>query len=293
MFQGSMVAIVTPMLPNGDIDYPAFDRLLEWHVKSGTDAIVVVGTTGESPTLTLEEHCDVVARCVKTINGRIPVIAGTGSNSTAEAIFYTRKSKEMGADACLLVTPYYNRPSQEGLYQHFKKIAEDVDIPQILYNVPGRTGCDLLPETVDRLANLDNIVGIKEATGDLDRGQHVINLCGDRISVFSGDDATALDMILAGGKGNISVTANVAPAMMHEMCKLALAGEREAASQLNARLAGLHNALFLEANPVPVKWALAELGRIENGIRLPLVRLNEAYHIPVREAMRHAGLHDD
>ena len=293
MFQGSMVAIVTPMLPNGDIDYPAFDRLLEWHVKSGTNAIVVVGTTGESPTLTLEEHCDVVARCVKTINGRIPVIAGTGSNSTAEAIFYTRKSKEMGADACLLVTPYYNRPSQEGLYQHFKKIAEEVDIPQILYNVPGRTGCDLLPETVDRLADLDNIVGIKEATGDLDRGQHVINLCGDRIAIFSGDDATALDMILAGGKGNISVTANVAPAMMHEMCKLALAGEREAASQLNARLAGLHNALFLESNPVPVKWALAELGRIQNGIRLPLVQLNEAYHIPVREAMRHAGLHDD
>src|SRR5690554_3322353 len=202
-------------------------------------------------------------------------------------------SKNMGADACLLVAPYYNRPSQEGLYQHFKKIAEEVDIPQILYNVPGRTGCDLLPETVDRLASLENIVGIKEATGDLDRGQQVINLCSDRIAVFSGDDATALDMILAGGKGNISVTANVAPAQMHEVCRLALNGEREAASQLNARLAGLHNALFLEANPVPVKWALCELGYIQSGIRLPLVQLNEAYHIPVREAMRHAGLHDD
>lgn len=293
MFQGSMVAIVTPMLPNGDIDYPAFDRLLEWHVKSGTDAIVVVGTTGESPTLTMEEHCDVVAHCIKTINGRIPVIAGTGSNSTAEAIFYTRMSKDMGADACLLVTPYYNKPSQEGLYQHFKKIAEEVDIPQILYNVPGRTGCDLLPETVDRLADLENIVAIKEATGNLDRGQQVINLCSDRIAVFSGDDATALDLILMGGKGNISVTANVAPAQMKEMCSLALAGEREAASQLNARLAGLHNALFLESNPVPVKWALTELGQIQGGIRLPLVPLNEAYHIPVREAMRHAGLHDD
>mgnify|MGYP001297500296 CR=1 FL=1 len=290
MIQGSIVAIVTPMLPNGDIDYPAFDRLLEWHVKSGTDAVVVVGTTGESPTLTMEEHCAVIERCIKVINKRIPVIAGTGSNSTAEAIYYTNAARDLGADACLLVTPYYNKPSQEGLYQHFKKIAEEVDIPQILYNVPGRTGVDLLPETVSRLANIKNIVGIKEATGDLDRGQHVINLCGDRLAVYSGDDATALDLILAGAKGNISVTANVAPAQMHEVCRLALSGEKEKASLLNARLAGLHHALFLESNPVPVKWALNALGFIESGIRLPLVPLNEAYKIPVREAIRHAGL---
>lgn len=290
MIQGSIVAIVTPMLPNGDIDYPAFDRLLEWHVESGTDAVVVVGTTGESPTLDMDEHTAVIARCVKTINGRIPVIAGTGSNSTSEAIYYTQAAKDHGADACLLVTPYYNKPSQEGLYQHFKTIAESVDIPQILYNVPSRTGCDLLPETVDRLADLANIVGIKEATGDLDRGRHVISLCGERIAIYSGDDATAMDLILMGAKGNISVTANVAPAQMHEMCRLALAGDSEKASLLNARLAGLHNALFLESNPVPVKWALFELGYIQNGVRLPLVPLNNAYRIPVREAIRHAGL---
>jgi 4-hydroxy-tetrahydrodipicolinate synthase len=290
MIQGSIVAIVTPMLPDGAIDWPAFDKLLEWHVSSGTSAVVVVGTTGESPTVTVEEHCALIERSIKTINGRIPVIAGTGSNSTAEAIYYTKAAKEVGADACLLVTPYYNKPSQEGLYQHFKKVAEEVDIPQILYNVPGRTGVDLLPETVSRLADIDNIVGIKEATGDLDRGQQVINLCANRIAIYSGDDATALDLILAGAKGNISVTANVAPAQMAEVCRLALAGEKEKASLLNARLAGLHHALFLESNPVPVKWALHELGWIENGIRLPLVPLNKAYHIPLREAIRHAGL---
>ena len=290
MIQGSIVAIVTPMLPDGAIDWPAFDKLLEWHVSSGTSAVVVVGTTGESPTVTVEEHCALIERSIKTINGRIPVIAGTGSNSTAEAIYYTKAAKEVGADACLLVTPYYNKPSQEGLYQHFKKVAEEVDIPQILYNVPGRTGVDLLPETVSRLADIDNIVGIKEATGDLDRGQQVINLCANRIAIYRGDDATALDLILAGAKGNISVTANVAPAQMAEVCRLALAGEKEKASLLNARLAGLHHALFLESNPVPVKWALHELGWIENGIRLPLVPLNKAYHIPLREAIRHAGL---
>ncbi len=290
MIQGSIVAIVTPMLPDGAIDWPAFDKLLEWHVSSGTSAVVVVGTTGESPTVTVEEHCALIERSIKTINGRIPVIAGTGSNSTAEAIYYTKAAQEVGADACLLVTPYYNKPSQEGLYQHFKKVAEEVDIPQILYNVPGRTGVDLLPETVSRLADIDNIVGIKEATGDLDRGQQVINLCANRIAIYSGDDATALDLILAGAKGNISVTANVAPAQMAEVCRLALAGEKEKASLLNARLAGLHHALFLESNPVPVKWALHELGWIENGIRLPLVPLNKAYHIPLREAIRHAGL---
>lgn len=290
MIQGSIVAIVTPMFPNGDLDFEALDRLLEWHVESGTDAVVVVGTTGESPTLTMEEHCAVIARSIKAVRGRIPVIAGTGSNSTEEAIYYTKAAKEEGADAALLVTPYYNKPSQEGLYQHFWRIADEVDIPQILYNVPSRTGCDLLPETVSRLADHERIIGLKEATGDLDRGKQVISLCADRIHIYSGDDATALDLILAGAKGDISVTANVAPAQMHEMCRLALVGEQEKASLLNARLAGLHNSLFLEANPVPVKWALAELGYIQNGIRLPLVPLNEAYHIPVREAIRHAGL---
>jgi 4-hydroxy-tetrahydrodipicolinate synthase len=290
MIQGSIVAIVTPMHPDGAIDYEAFSTLIEWHVESGTDAIVVVGTTGESPTLTQQEHCDLIAYCVEKVNKRIPVIAGTGSNSTREAIYYTEAAKEHGADACLLVVPYYNRPSQEGLYQHFKMIAEGVDIPQILYNVPARTGCDLLPETVNRLADVDNIIGIKEATGDLDRAQLIISQCSDRLTVLSGDDATALDLILAGGKGNISVTANVAPAQMHTMCRLALAGESEQASLLNARLAGLHNALFLEANPIPVKWALYEMGYIQRGIRLPLVELNEAYRVQLREAIRHAGI---
>ncbi|MDT8428222.1 MAG: 4-hydroxy-tetrahydrodipicolinate synthase [Pseudomonadales bacterium] len=290
MIQGSIVAIVTPMHPDGAIDYEAFDNLLEWHINNGTDAIVVAGTTGESPTLSEQEHCELLKYCVDKVAGRLPVIAGTGSNSTREAIFFTASAKEYGADACLLVTPYYNRPSQEGLFQHFKAIAEAVDIPQLLYNVPSRTGCDLLPETVSRLADLENIIGLKEATGDLDRGRQVLALCRERIAIYSGDDATALDLMLAGAKGNISVTANVAPALMHEMCRLALLGDHENASMLNARLAGLHNALFLEANPVPVKWALLEMGLIGSGIRLPLVMLNEAYRIPLREAMKHAGL---
>jgi 4-hydroxy-tetrahydrodipicolinate synthase len=290
MIEGSIVAIVTPMHPSGEIDYEAFESLIDWHISSGTDAIVVVGTIGESPTLSEEEHCHLVKVCVEKVAGRIPVIAGTGSNSTREAIYFTRAASEAGADACLLVTPYYNRPSQEGLYQHFRTVAEAVAIPQILYNVPSRTGCDMLPETVSRLADIGNIVGLKEATGNLDRGRQVLEMCADRLTIYSGDDATALDLMLAGARGNISVTANVAPAQMHEMCRLALAGESENASIINARLAGLHNALFLESNPVPVKWALAELGLIKRGIRLPLVELNEAFHIPLREAIRHAGL---
>lgn len=290
MIQGSIVAIVTPMLPDGEIDFASFDRLIEWHVDSGTDAIVVVGTTGESPTLSAEEHCAVLRHCVEKVAGRLPVIAGTGSNSTREAIFFTRQAREFGASAALLVAPYYNKPSQEGLYQHFKKISEEIDIPQILYNVPGRTGCDILPETVSRLADLDNIIGIKEASGNLDRCGELIRSCGDRIAIYSGDDATAMETILAGGKGNISVTANLVPAQMHEICALALAGNAEAASALNAPLASLHHKLFVEGNPVPVKWAMAQLGLIQSGIRLPLVELTPAFRVPLLDAMREAGL---
>lgn len=290
MIEGSIVAIVTPMHPDGEIDYPAFDRLIEWHIANGTDAVVVVGTTGESPTLSEDEHCALIRHCVSKVAGRIPVIAGTGSNSTREAIFFTRAALKYGADACLLVAPYYNKPSQEGLFQHFKIIAESVDIPQILYNVPSRTGCDLQPETVSRLADLKNIVGIKEASGDLDRCQELLDTCGDRIAIYSGDDATALELMLAGGKGNISVTANLVPTQMHEMCRLALQGDAVGAAAINAPLAALHDKLFVEGNPVPVKWAMAQLGLIEPGLRLPLVELNPAFRVPLSDAMRAAGL---
>lgn len=290
MIQGSIVAIVTPMEDDGAIDFAAFDRLLEWHVASGTDAVVVVGTTGESATLTQEEHCELVAHSVTTIKGRIPVIAGTGSNSTAEALFYTESARVAGADACLLVTPYYNKPSQEGMYRHFRTIAEQVDIPQILYNVPGRTSCDLLPETVERLAGLPNITGIKEATGDVARGMEVIARCGDQLAVYSGDDAIALQLMLGGAKGNISVTANVAPAEMHRLCELAMAGRESEAIKVNESLLLLHKRLFVEANPIPVKWALQQMGRIGPGIRLPLVELDTRYHEQVREALIQAGI---
>lgn len=290
MIQGSIVAIVTPMQKDGAIDYPAFDRLLEWHIANGTDAIVVVGTTGESATLTVEEHCDLVAHCVETVDHRVPVIAGTGSNSTAEAIYYTESARDHGADACLLVTPYYNKPSQEGLYRHFRAIAEKVDIPQILYNVPARTACDMLPETVERLAGLPNIIGIKEATGDLARGLETISRCGDQIAVFSGDDAIALPLMLGGARGNISVTANVAPAIMHELCVKAMNGMENEAIALNNKVALLHKTLFLEANPVPVKWALQQMGLIAVGIRLPLVELNPRFHDQLRNALITAGI---
>ncbi|MDX1489758.1 MAG: 4-hydroxy-tetrahydrodipicolinate synthase [Pseudohongiellaceae bacterium] len=290
MIDGSIVAIVTPMHPNGDIDYPAFDRLIEWHIESGTDAVVVVGTTGESPTLSEEEHCSLIKHCVQVVNKRIPVIAGTGSNSTREAIFFTQVAKDAGADAALLVAPYYNKPSQEGLYQHFKAIAEAVDIPQILYNVPGRTSSDIHPETVSRLADISNIVGIKEATGDLARCSQLLRTCADRIAIYSGDDATAMDLMLAGGKGNISVTANLVPKQMHQMCALAIAGDMEGAKAVNEPLEALHKNLFVEGNPVPVKWAMEQLGLIESGIRLPLVELSEVYRVPVLESMKAAGL---
>lgn len=290
MIQGSIVAIVTPMFEDGEIDYPAFDRLIEWHIDSGTDAVVVAGTTGESPTLSEQEHCELLKHAVQKVAGRIPVVAGTGSNSTREAIFFTNAAKEYGADACLLVVPYYNKPSQEGLYQHFKTIAEHVDIPQILYNVPSRTGCDLQTQTVSRLADIDNIVGIKEASGDLNRCRELLSLCSDRISILSGDDATARQMMLAGGKGNISVTANLVPAQMHEMCKRAIAGDAVGAEAIDTPLSGLHERLFVEGNPVPVKWAMAQMGLIQSGLRLPLVELNPAFRVTVADAMRAAGI---
>jgi 4-hydroxy-tetrahydrodipicolinate synthase len=290
MIQGSIVAIVTPMFPNGDIDYDAFDRLIEWHVANGTDALVVAGTTGESPTLSEQEHCELMRHCVDKVAGRMPVIAGTGSNSTREAIYFTRAAREYGADACLLVAPYYNKPSQEGLFQHFKKVAEEVDIKQILYNVPSRTGCDLLPATVSRLADLENIVGIKEASGDMARCGELLRQCGDRISIYGGDDATARELLLAGGHGNISVTANLLPAQMHRMCKLAMQGDASGALEVDAPLAALHDKLFVEGNPVPVKWAMAQLGLIQPGIRLPLVDLSPGFHDVLRAAMRQAAL---
>lgn len=289
MFQGSMVAMVTPMQPDGAVDHEALARLVEFHVENGTDAIVAVGTTGESATLDEAEHLDVIRRIVKLAKGRFPVIAGTGANSTREAIELTQGAMEAGADACLLVTPYYNKPTQEGLYQHFKAIAAAVAIPQILYNVPGRTACDMLPETVERLAPIPNIVGIKEATGNVDRAREILQRCGDRLDVYSGDDATAMELILAGGKGDISVTANVVPKSMHEMCAVALRGDRAAAEAINNRLALLHKNLFLESNPIPVKWALTEMGMIAPGIRLPMTPLAERFHEPLREAMREAG----
>ncbi len=290
MFHGSMVALVTPMRADGAVDNEALERLVDFHVENGTDAIVVVGTTGESATLDENEHCDVIRRVVNHVAGRIPVIAGTGANSTREAIDLTRCAQHAGADACLLVTPYYNKPTQEGLYLHFRAVAEAVAIPQILYNVPGRTAVDMLPETVFRLADISNIVGIKEATGDLNRGQEILDGCGDKLDLYSGDDATALDLILAGAKGDISVTANVAPKAMHEMCAAALKGDRAEAERINKGLLGLHQNLFLEANPIPVKWALQEMGLIPEGIRLPLTPLAESCHASLREAMQQAGV---
>jgi 4-hydroxy-tetrahydrodipicolinate synthase len=285
-----MVALVTPMTPDGDIDEPALADLVEFHVENGTDAIIAVGTTGESATLDEKEHCHVVKRIVELSAGRIPVIAGTGSNSTREAIELTQCARKAGADACLLVTPYYNKPTQEGLYQHFKAIAEAVAIPQILYNVPGRTAVDMLPETVERLARIENIIGIKEATGDIERIQDIVKRCGPDFEVYSGDDATAMEAILAGARGDISVTANVAPREMHEMCIAALNQDRDTASKLNDKLMCLHTNLFVEANPIPVKWALAEMGKMGTGIRLPLTILAEDNQKVVRDALQQAGI---
>ena len=290
MISGSLVALVTPMDSRGNLDWQALQRLIEFHLQEGTDGIVTVGTTGESATLDMDEHKEVIRSVVEQVAGRVPVIAGTGANSTSEAVELTEAARSVGADACLLVTPYYNKPTQEGLYQHYKFIAEAVDIPQILYNVPGRTACDMLPATVARLADIDNIVGIKEATGDLQRAREVIDLVSDRMAVYSGDDPTAVELILMGGKGNISVTANVAPRAMHDLCVAAQAGDAETARRLNDMLMPLHKKLFIEANPIPVKWALHEMGLVEDGLRLPMTSLSAEYQPVVREALKQCGL---
>ncbi len=289
MFRGSMVALVTPMHLDGSVDYQSLAKLVEFHIENNTSAIVSMGTTGESATLNMDEHCDVMARTVEMVKGRIPVIAGTGANSTWEAIELTRCAQQGGADACLLVTPYYNKPPQQGLYLHHKKIAETVDIPQILYNVPGRTAVDMLPETVKRLSEIDNIIGLKDATGDMGRlAETQALLDGAAFGLYSGDDASGTEFMLRGGHGVISVTSNVAPKAMAAMCEAALAGDRALAESINQPLTGLHTRLFLEANPIPVKWALSEMKLILPGIRLPLIEFAEEFHQPLREAMQQA-----
>ncbi|MFQ6572547.1 4-hydroxy-tetrahydrodipicolinate synthase [Pseudomonas sp. UM16] len=290
MIAGSMVALVTPMDAQGRLDWGSLSKLVDFHLENGTHAIVAVGTTGESATLDVNEHIEVIKAVVKQVNGRIPVIAGTGANSTSEAVHLTQNAKDAGADACLLVVPYYNKPTQEGLYQHFKHIAEAVDIPQILYNVPGRTSCDMQAETVIRLSSVPNIIGIKEATGDLKRAKAILDGVSNDFIVLSGDDPTAVELILLGGKGNISVTANVAPREMADLCEAALAGNAEKARAINEKLMPLHKDLFIEANPIPVKWALVEMGLMHKGIRLPLTWLSESCHDTVRQAMRQCGL---
>lgn len=290
MIQGSIVALVTPMAADGALDFQALDRLVEWHLAEGTDGIVAVGTTGESATLDVDEHLAVIRRVVSVVKGRIPVIAGTGANSTREAIELTEAGRQAGAQACLLVTPYYNKPPQEGLYRHYKAIAEAVSVPIILYNVPGRTGCDMLPATVARLAAIENIVGLKEAKGELGRIRELLDLKLHDFRLYSGDDATACESILLGCHGDISVTANVAPRLMHQMCAAAQNGDRASAEQLDRMLAPLHKDLFIEPNPIPAKWALNKMGLIPAGIRLPLVQLANEYHAAVHAALRASGV---
>lgn len=290
MYTGSMVALVTPMNAQGDLDWASLEKLVDFHLENGTDAIVAVGTTGESATLDVNEHIDVIKRVVQQVNKRIPVIAGTGANSTREAVELTRNAKSAGADACLLVTPYYNRPTQEGLFQHFKHIAEAVAIPQILYNVPGRTACDMLADTVARLSKVPNIIGIKEATGDMARAQQILDRTEGDFLLFSGDDITAVELMLLGGKGNISVTANVAPRQVADLCAAALAGDAAKARAINEQLMPLHKNLFIEANPIPVKFAMNQLGLMPEGIRLPLTWLSDACQEPLRQAMRQSGV---
>lgn len=285
-----MVALVTPMAVDGTLDFDALTRLIDFHIEQGTDALVIVGTTGESATLDTDEHGEVIRFAVQQVAGRVPVVAGTGANATREAIELTAHAQRVGADACLLVTPYYNKPTQEGLVRHFTAVAEAVAIPQILYNVPGRTGCDMLPETIARLAGVPNIAGIKEATGDLRRVTALRHSCPAEFALYSGDDATAAEFCLMGGHGVISVTANVAPKAMHALCRAAMDGDRAAAEAIDASLSGLHHALFVESNPIPVKWALHAMGLIDCGIRLPLTWLSPHCEDTVRQAMRQAGI---
>ena len=291
MIRGSIVALVTPMHSGSlDIDWGALKKLVEWHIEQGTNSIVAVGTTGESATLDVSEHSAVIRAVVEQVAGRISVIAGTGANSTREAIELTKAAKEAGADACLLVTPYYNKPTQEGLYLHHRAIAEAVAIDQILYNVPGRTACDMQIETVLRLSAIENIVGIKEATGDLQRAEQLIAQCPADFAVYSGDDHTARGLMLLGGSGDISVTANVAPKLMSEMCAAALAGDSALAAELDGQLIGLHDAMFVEANPIPVKWAVSQLGLMENSLRLPMTALSDQHHQQVAAALNDTQL---
>ncbi len=288
MIQGSMVALITPMNADNSLDWASLHKLVDWHLEQGTHAIVAVGTTGESATLSVEEHLAVIKKVVDQVNGRIPVIAGTGANSTSEAVELTQAAKDAGVDACLLVTPYYNKPTQEGLFLHHQHIAQSVAIPQILYNVPGRTGVDMKNDTVLRIATVPNIIGIKDATGDLVRAKDLIERAPTGFAVTSGDDATAVELILLGGKGDISVTANVVPNQIARMCELALAGNADEARAINQRLLPLHDAMFVESNPIPVKWAVEQLGLIKSGIRLPLTRLSEQYQAQVAAAMQAA-----
>jgi 4-hydroxy-tetrahydrodipicolinate synthase len=290
MITGSLVAIVTPMHEDGKLDLARFRNLIDWHVAEGTDGIVVVGTTGESPTVDFDEHKELIRLAVQHSRGRIPIIAGTGGNSTVEAIELTESAKKAGATACLSVVPYYNKPTQEGLYRHFRKIAEAVDLPMILYNVPGRTVADMQTDTVLRLAEVPGIIGMKEATANIERNTDLIRRAPRNFAIYSGDDATCLALILMGGHGVISVTANVAPKLMHQMCAAALVGDVKKARELNFRLFPLHQKLFVEANQIPVKWALAEMGLIEGGLRLPLSPLDAKFHETVRAALHEAGI---
>lgn len=290
MIKGSIVAIVTPMHPDGSLDFDGLRKLIDWHIAEGTDSIVIVGTTGESPTVSMDEHCELIKVAVEHTAKRIPIIAGTGGNSTSEAIELTEFAKKVGADASLQVVPYYNRPTQEGMYLHFKKIAESVDLPVILYNVPGRTVADMTNETILRLAQVKGIVGVKDATGNIARGTDLIRLAPKSFAIYSGDDATAIALMLYGGAGNISVTANVAPRDMHELCVAAMSGNIARAVELNNKLLPLHNKLFVEPNPVPLKWAMQEMGVIGSGMRLPLAPLGAAFHDTVRDALRESGV---
>ena len=290
MFKGSMVAIVTPMNEDGSLDHLSLENLIEFHIENKTDVIISVGTTGESATLDFDEHSEVIKSTLAIVNKRIPVVAGSGANSTSEALQLTQRSKVLGEDACLLVTPYYNKPTQKGLYAHYKKIADEVSIPQILYNVPGRTSVDMLPDTVYDLSSHPNIVGIKEASGDLERSKEILEKCSDNLSIFTGDDNTSARDIGLGFSGNISVTANIVPLDMHNMCKLASEGNSDDAQKINTKIDTLHDNLFIESNPIPVKWALNKMGLIKKGIRLPLVWMDEKYESELEKSLIDAGV---